>query len=156
MTARRPTTRARDERGSAIVETVWLGVLLLVPLVYVVLTVFEVQRGAFATTTAARSAARAFALAPDDVTGERAAAAAARQALDDQGLEGTDVTVQVTCEPFADCHSGTSIITVRVDADVVLPLVPDALGGGRPSFALDASHTVPIGQYQEITGAAPD
>ncbi|MFB9312897.1 hypothetical protein [Nocardioides plantarum] len=148
------TARTRDERGSAIVETVWLGILLLVPLVYVVLSVFEVQRGAFATTTAARSAARAYALAPDDASGTTAARAAARQAFDDQGLEGTSVTVQVTCAPYADCHSGTSMITVRIDADVTLPLLPDMLGGSRPSFALDATHTVPIGQYQEITGAA--
>ena len=32
-------------------------------------------------------------------------------------------------------------------------LMPAVLGGGRvPSFALDASHTVPIGQFQEIDG----
>jgi hypothetical protein len=31
--------------------------------------------------------------------------------------------------------------------------MPRALGGGEvPSFALDASHTVPIGQFQEIDG----
>jgi hypothetical protein len=35
---------------------------------------------------------------------------------------------------------------------VVLPLMPDALGDGRPSFALDATQTVPIGQFQEISG----
>ena len=148
------TARARDEQGSAIVETVWLGILLLVPLVYVVLSVFEVQRGAFATTTAARSAARAYALAPDDASGARAATAAARQAFDDQGMEGVGVAVQVSCEPVADCHSGTSLITVRIDADVTLPLLPELLGSSRPAFALDATHTVPIGQYQEITGAA--
>ena len=150
-----PTTRrVRDERGTAIVETVWLGILLLVPLVYVVLSVFEVQRGAFATTTAARSAARAFALAPDDAAGAVAARAAARQAFADQGIDGAPVDVEVTCTPYADCHSGTSIITVRVATRVDLPLVPEALGGGTPSFALDASHTVPIGRYQEITGVA--
>ena len=61
---RRPT-----ESGSAIVEVVWLGILLLIPMVWIVLSVFEVQRGAFGVTAAARSAGRAYALAPDDVTG---------------------------------------------------------------------------------------
>lgn len=149
--------RVRDERGSAIVETVWLGILLLVPLVYLVLSVFEVQRGAFATTTAARSAARAFALAPDDAAGQQAATAAAQLALADQGLEGQGVTVAVSCTPYpGQCHSGTSIITVRVETRVDLPLVPEMLGGGKPSFSLDATHTVPIGRYQEITGAPQD
>ncbi|MDO9455914.1 hypothetical protein, partial [Nocardioides sp.] len=114
----------------------------------------EVQRGAFATTSAARSAARAYALAPSDAAGERAATDAARQALDDQGLDGVPVRVEVSCTPHDDCHSGESIITVRVDTTVDLPLLPEMLGGGTPSFALDATHTVPIGRYQEITGAA--
>jgi len=64
--------------------------------------------------------------------------------------------VSVTCTPYPrNCHSGTSVITVRVATRVVLPLVPDVLGGDRPSFALDAEHTVPIGQYQEVADASP-
>jgi hypothetical protein len=52
-----------------------------------------------------------------------------------------------------DCHQGTSVITVSVHSRVILPLMPSALGGNRPSFALDASQTVPIGQFQEVDGA---
>ncbi|MFI5955247.1 hypothetical protein [Cryptosporangium sp. NPDC051539] len=51
--------RPRGDDGSAIIEFVWGGVLLLVPLLYVVLAVFEVQRNAFAVTEAAREAGRA-------------------------------------------------------------------------------------------------
>lgn len=143
--------RRRGERGSAIVEVVWLGLLLLVPLVWIVLSVFDVQRGAFGASEAARSAGRAFALAPDDAAGRAQAQAAARQALADQGLGGAPVTVRVTCTPYPrDCHQGTSVITVRVATRVELPLLPAVLGGGAPTFALDASHTVPIGQFQEI------
>jgi hypothetical protein len=47
------------------------------------------------------------------------------------------------------------VITVQVSSRVVLPLLPDVLGGGAPSFALDAVHTVPVGQYQEVDLAAP-
>ena len=113
--------RRRDDRGSAIVELVWLGILLLVPLLWIVVAVFEVQGGAFAVSSAARSAGRAFALAPDDGSGHRAADAAARQALDDQGLDGVAVAVEVTCTPYpANCHSGTSVINVRVSSRVVL------------------------------------
>ncbi|UMG91595.1 TadE family protein [Nocardioides sp. TF02-7] len=146
----------RDERGSAIVELVWLGVLLLVPLLWIVLSVFEVQKGAFAVTAAARAAGRAYALAPTDAAGERAAYDVARRVLADHGLADARLRVRVTCTPFPDhCHSGTSVVTVRVESGVELPLLPEALGGGAPSFALDATHTVPIGRYQEVTGAAP-
>ena len=146
----------RDERGSALVELSWLGILLLVPMLWIVLSVFEVQRGAFAVSSAARSAGRAFALAPDDAVGRSRAEAAVRRALDDQGLESAGFTLRVTCAPFpADCHSGTSLVTVRVDTQVQVPLLPEVLGGEAPSVALDASHTVPIGQYQEIDRASP-
>lgn len=143
--------RKRDERGSAVVEFAWLGALLLVPVIWLVLSVFEVQRGAFATETAARSAARAYALADDDAQGASAARTAARLALEDQGVRGVPISVKVSCTPFPrNCHSGTSVITVAVRTQVVLPLMPEFLGGDRPSFRLDSSHTVPIGQYQEI------
>jgi Flp pilus assembly protein TadG len=149
-------TRRRDERGSALVELSWLGILLLVPMLWIVVSVFEVQRGAFAVSGAARAAGRAYALAPDDATGAARAEAAARQALEDQGIGGAPLDVHIACTPYpTDCHSGTSVITVVVESRVDLPLMPDILGGGAPSFALDATHAVPIGQFQEAADAAP-
>lgn len=146
---RRP--RSRDDRGSAIVELVWLGILLLVPLLWIVLSVSQVQQGAFGVTAAARAAGRAYALAPDDASGQRAAEEVARRALADQNLEEAPLKVTVTCAPYPrDCHNGTSVITVRISSSVELPLLPDALGGGQPRFALSATHSVPIGRYQEI------
>ncbi len=147
---RRPR-RVRDERGSGLVEVIWMGVLLLLPLLWIVLSVFEVQRGSFGVSGGARAAARAYALAPNDVAGEQRAVAVARQALADQGLTDVPVRVSVTCTPYPrNCHSGTSVITVRVESSVELPLLPDVLGGGAPTFALSAEHTVPIGRYREI------
>jgi hypothetical protein len=148
--------RCRDEHGSALVELSWLGLLLLVPMLWVVLSVFEVQQGAFGVSSAARSAGRAYALAPNDALGQSRAETAVRRALDDQGLDGVPFTLRVTCSPTpGDCHSGTSVITVRVLTRVEVPLLPEVLGGDAPSFALDATHTVPIGQYQEVDRAAP-
>ena len=141
----------RDDRGSALVELVWLGILLLVPLLWIVLSVSQVQQGAFGVSAAARAAGRAYALAPDDASGQRAAEEVARRALADQGLEDAPLKVTVTCTPYPRaCHSGTSVITVRISSSVELPLLPEMLGGGQPRFALDATHTVPIGRYQEI------
>jgi hypothetical protein len=145
--------RGRDQRGSALVELSWLGILLVVPVLWIVMSVFQVQRGAFGVMAAARAAARAYALAPDDASGLVRARTAARVALDDQGVHGVTPDVRVTCTPYpGDCHQGTSVITVSVHSRVVLPMMPSALGGNRPSFALDATQTVPIGQFQEDTG----
>lgn len=144
-----PRDEPRDERGTALVEFVWLGILLLIPLIWILLSVFEVQRGAYGTSSAARAAGRAFVLAPDDATGRQRAEEAARLALRDQGVEAP-LQVRIDCEPIpTDCHAGTSIVRVRIDTRVDLPLLPRILGGGAPSVALDASHRVPVGQFQE-------
>ena len=71
------TRRRRGQRGTALVEVTWLSILLLVPLVYVVLAVFEVQRSAFAVNAATRAAGRAYTLAPSE--GEGAARARGRR-----------------------------------------------------------------------------
>lgn len=78
----------------------------------------------------------------------------ADQVLSDQGDPGQDAAVTITCRaPQGNCHVGTSVITVRVDTAVVLPLSPQILGQKVATFALSATHTVPIGQYVE---SAPD
>ncbi len=140
---RRPT-----EAGTALVELTWLGILLLLPMVWIVLSVSEVQRGSFGVTAAARSAGRAFALAPDDATGKQHARAAAAVALADQGLGDSDWTIAVACPPQPDCHVGGAVVIVRIETRVGLPFIPELLGGGA-KFRLDAEHHVPIGQYQE-------
>lgn len=143
------TERRRGEHGSALVELTWLGVLLLIPLVWIVVSVFEVQRGAFATAGASRAAARAFALAADDAEGRQRARSVARRVMVDQGIEDADPSVVVACVPAGDCHAGGAVITVRVSSAVALPLLPGFFGDQRSSFALTSTHTVPIGRYQE-------
>ena len=143
----------RNERGSAVVEFIWLGILLLVPLVWIVISVFEVQRGAFAVSAAARAAGRAYALAPDEATGQARATEAARQTLLDQGGVDMPLDVEVTCSLGAgQCLSGTSVVTVTIRSGVTLPMMPEALREGRTDFDLEAKHRVPIGQYVQRTG----
>jgi Flp pilus assembly protein TadG len=143
----------RDERGSGLVELIWLGLILLLPVVYVVVTAAAVQRGAYATTAAARAAARAFALADTDQRGRAEAQAAARRAFADQGLPGQSIDVRIDCPPRPICHQGGAVISVAVRTRVALPLLPALLGGHAPGIGLDAGQTVPIGQYQEVRDA---
>ncbi|CUR59517.1 conserved hypothetical protein [metagenome] len=143
---------SRDERGSALVEFTWLAILLLVPLVYVVVSVFEVQRGAYAVSIASRSAARAYALAPSDALGLARARESVRVALADQGLAGQRFALAISCDPSGACLQPGSSITVRIDTRVDLPLLPAVLGGDRPSIRLDSVQEIPYGTYLE----APD
>ena len=143
--------RAGVERGSALVEFCWVALILFIPITWIVISVFEVQRGAFAVNGAARAAARAYALAPDDATGAARAQAVVDQTLADQGGDDQVATVEVTCEPFPDdCHAGTSLITVHVRSGVAIPFLPEVLADNRRSFRLTARHTVPIGQFVAV------
>ena len=74
------------DRGSAIIEFVFVAILVLVPLVYFVVAVASVQRSTLAVTQAAREAGRAFATANSTAEGVERARAAVRLALADQGL----------------------------------------------------------------------
>lgn len=139
----------RSERGSALVEVSWLAILLLVPLIYVVLAVFEVQRAAFAASAAARSAGRAFVMAPTPVEGQARAREASSVAFADQGLVGSGATLVVDCEPIGDCLAPGSVVQVGVTYQAPLPLVPTALGDEAPTIRVHAEHTVPYGTFRE-------
>lgn len=140
----------RGERGSALVEVTWLSILLLVPLVYVLVAVFDVQRSAFAMSAASRAAGRAFVLAPTVEEGRARAREAAGVALEDQGLAGDAARLTFSCRPRPrECLSPGSTVTVVIAYQVPLPLMPTALGGNTPSVRVQAVHAVPYGTFRE-------
>lgn len=139
----------RSESGTVLVEVTWLAILLLVPLVYVVLSVFAVQRAAFAATAAARAAGRAYVTAPSLADAEARARAAGEVALADQGVDGAGTTMSVGCRPAGACLSPGSIVHVEVRAQVPLPLLPPVFGDQPPSIRVEAEHTVPYGTFRE-------
>ena len=137
---------ARCDHGNALVEFTYLAVLVMVPLVYVLLSVFQVQRAAFGVTEATRQAARAFARAdtPDD--GQLRAVAAARLALADQGLRDGPAP-SVACLG-GECLSPGSRVRVTLTYRVHLPLVGSLLGGDRGTVPVSASHTEYVDRFQ--------
>lgn len=142
--------RRRGERGSGVVEFSWLVLLLLVPLVYLMLAVFDVQRASYGAAAASRAAGRAFVLAPDQATGYARAESAARVALADQGVDLSAASVTVTCTPTpGQCLTPGSTITVVVGVQQPVPLVPDAFGSSTPTVRVSSSHAEPYGTFRE-------
>ncbi len=140
----------RDEVGSALVELTWLGLLLLVPLVYLLVAVFQVQSASYAVSGAARAAARAYALAPDEASAPMRARSALSVALADHGIDVDEVGMQVTCRPEPrNCLAPGSVISVSVARQVRLPLAPQALGSQAPSLRVEAAHAVGYGTFRE-------
>jgi hypothetical protein len=149
--------RQRDrEQGSAIVEFVWLAVLLMVPLVYVVLTAVSIQRVAFGVTAAARDGARAYATAGSDATGERRAEEAMTLAMHDQGVPWTAHGRAVSC---GNCdYAPGSTFTVEVSRRVKLPLLPSWLCGHQclAGITVSAHHSERISCYSGTGAPDPD
>lgn len=141
--------RRRDESGTALIEFVWLAILLLVPLLYIVLAAFDTQRAAYAASAAARSAGRAFVTAPDQATGYARARVAVRLAYQDQKID-TVPDVRITCRPDPrNCLTPGSVVRAEIRSTVDLPLMPAALGSDTPSIRVDSEHEAPYGTFRE-------
>jgi hypothetical protein len=121
------------------VEFTYVAILLLVPLIYVLLTVFQVQRAAFGTTEAARQGARAFERAGAADLGEQRAREAVALAMKDQGA--TDVPqVGFDCEGRA-CFGPGGRVKVTVTYWVKLPVLGSVFGDARQgAIKVQASH----------------
>jgi hypothetical protein len=142
--------RPRDESGSASLEFLGVGLLLLVPVVYLIVTLAALQAGALAAEGAARQAARTFVLAP---TADEAAARAERAiqlTLDDYGVDAGTTAVAVSCSPDArSCLDRRSLVTVTVGIRVPLPLAPPVLGLDTPlSVPMAATSTQQVSRFR--------
>ena len=122
----------RDDEGNAVVEFLGVALLLLVPVVYLVLVLAQLQASAFAVDGAAREAARAVAAAPDEATGATRAVAATALAFADQGLDAEAAAEALTVACTPGCNAPGAEVTVTVLTDVPLPLVPTWLGDRIP------------------------
>ena len=103
-------------------EVIALGIGLLVPLLYGVVSVMSVQAATYAATSAAREAARTYVTATTPAQGARRARAATRLVLADAGLTAV--------APAVRCRGGCLVPGSRVDVAVVVD-VPAAAAAGR-------------------------
>ena len=131
--------RAGGDDGNALVEFTYLAVLLMVPLVYVLITVFLVQRAAFGTTEAAREGARAYERAGGADLGEQRARDAITLALKDQGVVEAPA-VGFDCEGTP-CAGPGGRVKITVTYWVKLPVLGAVFGDARRgAIKVEASH----------------
>jgi Flp pilus assembly protein TadG len=108
-----------DDEGTALVEFLWLGLLLLIPLAYLVISLFQVQRTAFAVSDATRAAGRAWVTAPAGTDREQRAVLAAQLAGADEGVSWPASALTFSCDH--ECCPGTGTLHVRLTVDAALP-----------------------------------
>lgn len=148
LAVRRRLTRLRArETGSALVEFVFLAVLMMVPLAYLVMVLARVQAGAYAASAAVREAGRAYVTATaEDAAGPRAQAAA-RIAFEDQGF-GSTSTLVWGCDGNP-CLRPEGRVTMRAQVTVPLPLVPAFARSAVPlEIPLTATHVAVVDRFR--------
>jgi len=138
-----------SEAGSAALEFITAGMILLVPLVYLVVAMSALQGGSLAVEGAARQAARVYVGSPDEATANERAARAVHFALMDYGLDPDAAAVVIDCTaPAGGCLTRQSAVTVTVRIRVTLPLVPDLLALPRAaSIPLEATATRVVSRF---------
>lgn len=142
------------EEGNAIVEFLGAALILLLPVMYLALTLGRIQAATFAVGGAAKESARAFVTADSAEQGEARAGVAVSLALDDQGfadVRPADV-LSISCSSTPCLAPGNEVVTV-VRYDVPLPFVPPAVRTWVPlSVPVEAVHVSPVDTY---AGARP-
>lgn len=134
------------DAGSAVVEFVFLAVLMLVPLFYFVMVLARLQAGAYGVSAAAREAGRAYVTAP--VPGEAAtrATSAAELAFVDQGFP-REGKIEITCDGEP-CLRPSGRIRITAMVSVPMPLVPAFFSGSVPmQIPVSATHVVTADRF---------
>lgn len=143
----------RDD-GSASLEFITVGVVLLVPLVYLIVTLAGVQGAVLAADGAAAQAAKLYARAGDDTLGRERAEDMLALTLLDFDLERSEASLQLHCSPTPKpCGARGGFVTATVRILVAPPLAPEliAVGGAVP---IVATATAPISRFGDDGGVA--
>lgn len=141
--------RLTAERGSASLEFLTVGMILLVPLVYLVLAMASIQAAALGVEGAARQAARVAVLQADDASAA-SVERTVRVVLADYGVDAGAASVAVDCS--AACDEPGARITVRVSAAVALPLVPQSLAASSiGTVRLDGIATQTVSRFADTS-----
>jgi hypothetical protein len=153
---RRQQTDVRPDRadtGNAVLEFVVLGAFLMVPLIYIIIAVAQVQGSAYGATEAAREAGRAYIGAATSLDASRQACTAASVALRNQVDTPFDCANQlsVSCVSAPGCSAGLvpgENIRFEIDLTVGLPFLPRSVFGHSLSVHVHAVHDEIVDPYR--------
>jgi Flp pilus assembly protein TadG len=143
----------RGDAGNAVLEFVVLSMFLMVPLIYIILAVAQVQGSAYGVTEATREAGRAFIGADSSADASRQACTAATMALRNDVATTFDCASQlrVSCVSDAGCAVGLApgeTIRVEIDSRVGLPFLPTSVFGHSLSVPVHAVHDEIVDPYR--------
>lgn len=143
------------DAGRAMIEVIFLAVLVLIPTVYILAAFLRVQAANFAVEQAARDAGRVLDAAPTVSDGVQRAREIALIALGDQRVPSEGLSIRFVA-PGADCLAGAEVAPTLQPGDVydicvtaiaTLPGVPSVLSGSRNTVT--GVFTLHVGDFRE-------
>jgi len=148
---RQPATLGADD-GSASLEFITVGLVLLVPLVYLIVALAGVQGAVLAADGAAAQAAKLYARAGDDAIGRERAEDALALTLADFDLDRSQAALRLQCAPIERaCGARTGTVSVEVRILVGLPLAPELIRIGA-AIPVVGTATAPISRFADDPG----
>jgi Flp pilus assembly protein TadG len=137
------------ERGSAALEFILVGLLLLVPLVYLVVALGLIQGQSLGAEAGARHVARAVSTATGGSDARARVDRVLAAVVDEYGLDAASVALSMTCVPAsAACPEPGATLVVTLRTRVALPLVPPVLGLDRlASIPVEASAAQRVSRF---------
>lgn len=136
-----------EARGSAVVEFIFLGVLLLLPVVYLIVVLAQLQGAAYAAAGAADQAGKVFLRDNGQKTAEQRAEEAVVLALQDFGFTPEQGQLQIDCVPV-NCQASGTRVTVVVRVRVPLPLIPSLPGVTLSAATMEATSFQIVGRFR--------
>ncbi|MGO2539792.1 MAG: hypothetical protein ACTH8J_01475 [Specibacter sp.] len=127
-------------------EFIFLAVLLMVPVAYLILTVGQVQGGAYAVVGAADQAAKVFVLHKDLPAAHLAAEQAVQLAIEDMGFDPASAELTISCD--GGCLTAGSTISAHVQLRVELPVVGSLPGVNATAATVDSTATQKVGRFR--------
>jgi hypothetical protein len=152
---------AGSERGAAVVELLVVFLTLVVPLVYAMVVMADVQRAMLATSGAAREAGRVYVTGADRADAERRAGQACREVLGTYGMRAGDpragMRLRVGCPAgeASSCAGGFgpgAEVRVTVTYRVPVARLPFLGAVAGPGVTVGATHHTRVDRYRGLVG----
>jgi hypothetical protein len=146
------------ERGAAVIEFVLVFLALVVPLVYAIVVMAEVQRALLAVSTAAREVGRVYVTATTAEEAERQTALAYQEVMENFGYPPGDprgrLLVRAECpERTSGCVAGLgpgAEVMVRVTYRVPVARLPFIGAIAGPDLPIGATQHTRVDRYRRI------
>jgi hypothetical protein len=140
-----PATESDGERGAATIEFVLVFVVLVLPLVYAIVVMAEVQRALLATSTAAREVGRVYVTAAE---GQRRAELAYEEVLENFGYAAGDPRARLVVRTACTRQGSRCVAGFGPGAEIMVWVTYRVPVARLPFIGAIAGPDLPIGATQ--------